>query len=80
VICRGSVVLRDDLPFADLLREREAAPPGPDGSLNDALEALERRMLQEALAQAAFNQSQAARLLGLNERMLRYKLRKYGLK
>jgi len=80
VICRGSVVLRDDLPFADLLREREAAPPGPDGSLNAALETLERRMLQEALAQAAFNQSQAARLLGLNERMLRYKLRKYGLK
>ena len=80
VICRGSVVLRDDLPFADLLREPEAAPPGPDGSLNAALEALERRMLQEALTQAAFNQSQAARLLGLNERMLRYKLRKYGLK
>lgn len=80
VICRGSVVLRDDLPFADLLREREAAPPGLDGSLNAALETLERRMLQEALTQAAFNQSQAARLLGLNERMLRYKLRKYGLK
>lgn len=80
VICRGSVVLRDDLPFADLLREPEATPPGPDGSLNAALETLERRMLQEALAQAAFNQSQAARLLGLNERMLRYKLRKYGLK
>jgi len=80
VICRGSVVLRNDLPFADLLREPEAAPPGPDGSLNAALEALERRMLQEALTQAAFNQSQAARLLGLNERMLRYKLRKYGLK
>lgn len=80
VICRGSVVLRGDLPFADLLREPEAAPPGLDGSLNAALEALERRMLQEALTQAAFNQSQAARLLGLNERMLRYKLRKYGLK
>lgn len=80
VICRGSVVLRDDLPFADLLREPEAALPGLDGSLNAALEALERRMLQEALTQAAFNQSQAARLLGLNERMLRYKLRKYGLK
>jgi DNA-binding protein Fis len=37
-------------------------------------------MLQDALEQAGFNQSQAARLLGLNERMLRYKLKKYGLK
>ncbi len=80
VICRGSVVLRDDLPFADAPCEPEVDPEAAGGSLNEALAALERRMLQEALTQAAFNQSQAARLLGLNERMLRYKLRKYGLK
>ncbi len=47
---RGSVVLRVDLPFADILRERDAAPPGPDGRLNAALETLERRMLQDTLA------------------------------
>jgi len=80
VIARGPVITREDLPFPDAPCEPEVDPEAAGGSLNEALAALERRMLQEALTQAAFNQSQAARLLGLNERMLRYKLRKYGLK
>lgn len=80
VIARGPAITREDLPFPDAPCGFEADPEAAGGCLNEALAALERRMLQEALAQAAFNQSQAARLLGLNERMLRYKLRKYGLK
>jgi transcriptional regulator with GAF, ATPase, and Fis domain len=39
--------------------------------LHQALEALERQMVQDALEEARFNQTQAAKLLGLNERMLR---------
>ncbi len=80
VISRGPVLSREDLPFQDAPCEPEADPEAPGGTLNEALEALERKMLQDALEQAGFNQSQAARLLGLNERMLRYKLKKYGLK
>jgi two-component system NtrC family response regulator len=80
VISRGSVISTEDLPFQEPPCEPEAEPEAPGGTLNDALEALERRMLQDALEQAGSNQSQAARLLGLNERMLRYKLKKYGLK
>jgi len=38
------------------------------------------KAMADALEKAGFNQSQAAKLLGLNERMLRYKLKKYGLK
>jgi len=51
-----------------------------EGSLHHALETLERRMIRSALERAGFNQTQAARLLGLSERMLRYKLKKYGFK
>jgi DNA-binding protein Fis len=40
---------------------------------------LEKELLSEALANADGNQSRAARLLGISERMVRYKTRKYRL-
>jgi two-component system NtrC family response regulator len=45
-----------------------------------AVEGLERRMIREALARAGGVQTRAAELLGVTERGLRYKLRKYGLR
>ena len=83
VISRGPVLSSKDLPF-----QMPAAPAETEGAdrdsnhgeLHQALEELERRMIQEALLKADFNQTQAAGLLGLSERMLRYKLKKYGLK
>jgi DNA-binding NtrC family response regulator len=80
VISRGPVLCREDLPFQDVPCEAETDPETQEGSLRKAMEALERQMIQDALEKTGFNQSQAARLLGLNERMLRYKLKKYGLK
>lgn len=80
VISRGPVLSRGDLPFPDAPCETESDPEPQEGSLREALETLERQMVQDALEKAGFNQSQAAKLLGLNERMLRYKLKKYGLK
>ena len=80
VISRGPVLSREDLPFPEVPCEAETDPEPQEGSLREALETLERRMVQDALEKAGFNQSQAAKLLGLNERMLRYKLKKYGLK
>ena len=81
VISRGPVLSREDLPFQDVPCEAETDPEPQEGqSPHEALETLERRMVQDALEKAGFNQSQAAKLLGLNERMLRYKLKKYGLK
>jgi transcriptional regulator with PAS, ATPase and Fis domain len=80
VISRGPVLSREDLPFQELPCEPETDPETEDGSLRQALETLERQMVQDALEKAGFNQTQAAKLLGLNERMLRYKLKKYGLK
>jgi len=48
-------------------------------SLRTAVAQLERELLSEALANADGNQSRAARLLGISERMVRYKTRKYHL-
>jgi DNA-binding protein Fis len=37
-------------------------------------------MIRRALKETANHQTRAANLLGISERMLRYKLKKYGLK
>jgi two-component system, NtrC family, response regulator HydG len=52
----------------------------PGGTLDDAIEALERRMLKEALDRARGNRSRAARALGLSRSSLHVKMAKYGLK
>ncbi|MDX2171346.1 MAG: sigma-54 dependent transcriptional regulator [Deltaproteobacteria bacterium] len=44
-----------------------------------SLEAVEKALLQRALAQAAGNQSAAARLLAISRDTLRYRMEKYGL-
>jgi two-component system NtrC family response regulator len=80
VISQDPVISTPDLPFQECLDVDDTGEPGRTGTLHEAMENLERRMIQEALEQAESNQSQAARLLGLSERMLRYKLKKYGLK
>ncbi len=50
------------------------------GTLRDSVEDLEKRLIGEAMAKAAENQTKAAEFLGMSERMLRYKLKKYDLK
>jgi two-component system response regulator AtoC len=52
----------------------EAVKPPP---LNQAVEDLEARMIDEALAQADGNKARAAALLDISERTLWYKLKKY---
>jgi two-component system NtrC family response regulator len=80
VISQDPLISARDLPFQDCLGMENSGEADQSGSLQEAMEDLERRMIREALEQAESNQSQAARLLGLSERMLRYKLKKYGFK
>ncbi len=49
------------------------------GPLNEAVAALERRLIDAALARTGGNKAAAARQLEVSERTLWYKLRKYGL-
>jgi two-component system NtrC family response regulator len=80
VISRGPVLTMEDLPFREL--PETAAEPRKIQSrlLKDAVEELERRMIIEAMEEAGRHQTKAAEILGLSERMLRYKLKKYRLK
>jgi len=79
VISRGPVLTMEDLPFREL-PELAAETRHPQGKLRDAVEDLEKRMIIDALEEAGRHQTRAAEILGLSERMLRYKLKKYGLK
>jgi len=62
-------------------------PPEPysaleaeEKSLPVSIENLERKMIESALNQTHGNQRRAAKLLGITERILGYKLKRYGLK
>jgi len=76
VLTRDDVIGLADLPLS--LREPEPAVAEERG-LTAAVEGLERRMIRDALARASGVQTAAAERLGISERVLRYKLRKYGL-
>jgi DNA-binding NtrC family response regulator len=78
VITRDEYITSDDLPF------KSSLPATTDkkmsGTLRDSLEDLEQRLIDDAMNKAAGNQTKAAETLGMSERMLRYKLKKYNLK
>ena len=84
VLCKGSLLVAADLPL----------PPGPkriDGSGSQGaltvtippagatLEEIERAIFLKTLMLANGNQSRAARILGLRESTLRFRLRKLGI-
>jgi two-component system response regulator AtoC len=72
-----------DASFFRLLLPESApqtsAPPGEVLALEPAVEELERKLILRALSAANDNKPQAARLLGVSERTLWYKLKRYGL-
>jgi two-component system NtrC family response regulator len=76
VLTRDDVIGLTDLP---LTLDPQATEPEGGPGLVAAVEGLERRMIREALAKADGVQTRAAELLGIGERVLRYKLKKYGL-
>ena len=51
-----------------------------DRLLKTAVEDLERTMIRKAMEETDNHQTKAADILGISERMLRYKLKKYRLK
>jgi Nif-specific regulatory protein len=81
VVCGGVVIEERHLPPA----LREATTPaerpgsGRKATLAEAVEQLERRMIEDALRESEGNLARAARALGTTERILRYKVDKYDL-
>ncbi len=49
-------------------------------SLKEKVEEIERQEIVEALRRSDWVKARAARVLGITERMLSYRLRKYGIK
>jgi len=83
---RGTGVVEEDL-VAELLPAVHALPTGDDRpgtpeddlTLQAAVEAAERSAVARALARAGDAKAEAARLLGVSERTLFYKIKKYDL-
>lgn len=84
VLCREGEVGTTLLP-AELSREPMAAPQHAASSLEGSLglkervESLERQLIEAALARSDNNKAAAARLLGVSERTLWYKLKTYQM-
>jgi DNA-binding NtrC family response regulator len=76
-LARDTEVTTGDLPAAVTSGEPPSREPG---SLPEKVSLLEREAIDEALATEDGNQSAAARRLGISERVLRYKIEKYGLR
>jgi len=82
----GSMIEIDDLP--DKVSARETSAGGDGGSLADVcaegldawLAGTERRLIVAALKESGGVQVQAARLLGINERSLWHRLKKYDIR
>ncbi len=80
VITRDQVISIRDLPFEEISPHHFADYIKEGGVLRDEIESLEREMIEHALDETGNNQTRAAELLGITERTLRYKLKKYGFK
>jgi DNA-binding NtrC family response regulator len=78
VLCRDDLITTQDLPMH--LRSHNTAEPTSGASFLERVTHFEKKLILEALKESAGNQSKAAEHLGMSERHLRYKLKKYGLK
>jgi two-component system NtrC family response regulator len=82
VLCRGEVINTQDLPFH--LREGKPERPWeaqkPVKSLPESLEDIERDLILKALHEHQGIQTKSAESLGISERVLRYKIKKYQIR
>jgi two-component system NtrC family response regulator len=82
VMARGTLMTTEDLPIhlRSVQSESDMSYEAEGNSLPETLENMERHLIANALAKTNGNQSKAAETLGISERNLRYRLKKYGLK
>ena len=84
IMCQGDVIGREHFPLdlqAKIKPLIELTPTSPEDaeSLPNAVEQLEKQLLMQALQKAGWNKRKAARSLGLTERMIGYKVKRYQL-
>jgi two-component system response regulator AtoC len=79
VLSDGTEIGANAFPGLRQVPEDPTAPASEDLALEPALEEFERKLVLRALAAANDNKARAARLLGVSERTLWYKLKRYRL-
>jgi Nif-specific regulatory protein len=77
LVCDGQVIHGHHLPPS--LQTAEASGTVTRVSLADAVAGLEKDLIQDALKTTRGNRAKAARLLDTTERVLNYKVKKYGI-
>ncbi|MEI7695631.1 MAG: sigma-54 dependent transcriptional regulator [Chlorobium sp.] len=81
VLCRENIITTEDLPpRVQALRFEKSTSLEIEGTFTEKTEAYEQGLIIKALKDAGNVQTKAAELLGIGERHLRYKLKKYGMK
>jgi len=83
VLARDDIITSKDLPFVvnKLASENiEEVSYDENLSLPELVENLEKKLVKDALYKSNGNQSQAAKILSISERNLRYRLEKWNLK
>ena len=82
VLCREEMITSLDLPFhlREEKSEREWGFPKKGKRLPESLEDVERDLIIKALHQHHGTQTKAAESLGISERVLRYKMKKYRIR
>jgi len=81
VLCRGEILSVQDLPL-NLREGKLEMIPGQlkeGNSLPETIESLERQLILSALERSGGVQTRAAEDLGIKERVLRYKMKKYKI-
>ncbi len=78
VLCRGDLITGADLPFT--VRGMRSEMDISSGTFEERVAAFEKKLILEALAASGGIQTKAAEALGISERHVRYKLKKYGMK
>ncbi|QOC23657.1 sigma-54-dependent Fis family transcriptional regulator [Wenzhouxiangella sp. AB-CW3] len=80
-LCEGDEISVEDLDLDKSVLPEDGidVKPPEDRSLDDYIEDIERRILENALREAKYNKTEAARQLGISFRSLRYKLKKYDI-
>lgn len=81
LLSRGNTIVTDDLPQAvlNLRTEQGSDKDEATQSLPERVERLEKELVLEALRIHGGNQTRAATALGISERNLRYRLKKWGM-
>src|SRR5262249_46295708 len=77
LVCEGGVIHAHHLP--PTLQTAEVSGTLPRLDLGTAVEGYEKDLILDALKTSRGNRAKAARLLGTTERIISYKVRKYGI-